>query len=233
MSDDKTYIASPLPTSILRGSLGGGAKTKNIISGQLKSTIISIPILMNHTCQDNSPTVNSQFNTTISNIIGANPYNMIKQQVYIKNDYSFIEGERDILTNDLYVYDYKNELIFFKKKGSSNTIGGFIYYTIDNTHSLYIIYNGKKYKLYPKIKGYLDLTITPKPMNIDDIKKTNMCIRVFNKSDGYDFIGEYDIINSKCHIDNLDVNGLYDILLADRNNYVESTALSNRKPIQY
>lgn len=233
MSDDKTYIAYPLPTPILRGSLSGCVKSKDIISGQFKSTIVSTSILMNYKCQDKPPIVNSQFNTTISNIIGANPYNMIKQQVYIKDDYSFIEGESNILNNDLYVYDYKNELIFFKKKGSYNTIGGFIYYTIDNTHSLYIIYNDKKYKLYPKIKGYLDLTITPKPMNIDDIKKTNMCIRVFNKSDGYDFIGEYDIINSKCHIDNLDVNGIYDILLADRNNYVESTTLSNRKPMQY
>lgn len=155
-------------------------------------------------------------------------YSQTQRVVVYKKDYSFIEGENKYLSHNTIIVDYKNDSMFYIPSGGLNTIGDFIYTTGSSNNNLWVLHNGEKYPLKERKLGYIYIDVLIS--NSANIKNTDVCIHVYNRTENHRFIGEYEIINSSCTVEYLDITCEYDLVLYDRNSIVESSILSKKRP---
>ena len=177
----------------------------------------------------------SQKQNVIDNLsilkFGSTPITLNKASIMIEQDYTFIEGI-DIINYDLKVFNNDDICVKYLVKGEFNSIGNFKFPNIGSSlNKVYIQYNNTLLPFKKRVRGSIPINILPKPSSSTDLKDSNMCIKVFNRTENFRYIGEYEIKDNKCTVNNLDKNCQYDLIMFDRNNIYESTTLSRRTPI--
>lgn len=146
-------------------------------------------------------------------------------KIYIFNDiqiasfdyFLFAEGDPNKM-----LYVYLNNILLYTAKGeiTLNITNNFNRYT-------YQLEGDSKFRPLPQhlIKGHIEVTI-----NSASCVGSDLFIRLHNTKTG-EHIGDYNLINNYCIINNLNYLSEYDAILIDRNKVLENKVRSKLKPV--